>query len=108
MPARGMAVVAVLVAGQALFGGVAAVALWAARKRASRRVVGQIAVIIAVVESLVLAVGGAAFNAARGGSETLTRGLLWYAGAGWIVVQVVIVVWWLWAWRRNRQASARS
>jgi len=96
-----MAVVTVLVAGQALFGGVAAVALYAARRRASKRAVGQIAVIIGVVESLVLAVGAAAVNASRGGSDSLTRGLLWYAGAGWIVVQVVIVVWWAWAWRRS-------
>lgn len=108
MSERGLAVVAVLVAGQALFGCVAAVALWAARKRASTRVVGQIAVIIVVVESLVLAVGAAAFNAARGGNEAVTRSLLWYAGAGWIAVQLVIIVWWIWAWRRNRRGAARG
>lgn len=96
-----MAVVGVLVAGQVLFGLVAAAALVAARKRASRRAVTQVAVIIAVVESLTLAVGAAAINAARGGSDAITRGLLWYAGAGWIAVQVVIIGWWFWSWRQS-------
>jgi len=96
-----MAVVGVLVAGQVLLGLVAAAALVAARKRASRRAVTQVAVIIGVVESLVLAVGAAAVNAARGGSPGVTAALLWYAGAGWIAVQVIIAVWWFWAWRQS-------
>ncbi|NTU70417.1 MAG: hypothetical protein HGB10_01130 [Coriobacteriia bacterium] len=105
MPARGMAVVAVLIAGQALFGLVAAVALVAARKRASKRAVIQVALIIGAVESFVLAVGAAAVNAARGGSEALTTGLLWYAAGGWIIVQVGICVWWFWAWWMGRGAE---
>ncbi len=103
MTSRGMAVVAVLVAGQALFGLVAAAALVAARHRASRRVIAQIAAIIGVVESFVFALGAAAINAARGGSTALTAGLLWYVGVGWIVVQGVIIVWWAWAWWRSRR-----
>jgi hypothetical protein len=103
---RALAVVGVLVAGQLLFGLVAAAALVAARKRASRRAVVQVAVIIAVVESLALAVGLAAANAARGGSTTVTSGLLWFAGAGWLAVQAVIIVWWLWAWRASANRAA--
>lgn len=109
MTGRGMAVVGVLVAGQVLFGLVAAAALIAARKRASRRAVIQVAVIIGVVESFAIAVGAAAVNAARGGSATVTGGLLWYAGAGWIAVQAIILVWWYWAWRQStREAAERS
>jgi uncharacterized membrane protein len=100
-----MAVVGVLVFGQVLFGLIAAAALVAARKRASRRSVIQVAVIIGVVESLVIAVGAAAVNAARGGSDALTAGLLWYAVAGWIAVQAVILAWWFWAWRESRRRS---
>ncbi len=100
-----MAVVGVLVAGQMLFGLVAAAALIAARKRASRRAVVQVAIIIGVVESLVIAVGAAAVNAARGGTESVTAALLWFAGAGWIAVQAVIIVWLVWAWRHSRRSS---
>lgn len=98
--------VGVLVAGQVLFGLVAAAALVAARKRASRRAVIQVAVIIGVVESFALAVGAAAVNAARGGNSNLTRGLLSYAGVGWIAVQALILVWWFWAWRRSKSRVA--
>ena len=106
MSGRAMAVVGVLVSGQVLFGLVAAAALIAARNRTSKRAVIQVAVIIAVVESLVLAVGAAAVNAARGGSDVVTSGLLWYAGAGWIAVQIVILVWWFWAWRQSVRRAA--
>lgn len=103
MRASGLGAVGVIVCGQVLFGLLAAAALIAARRRASRRVVIQIAVIIAFVESFVVAVGLSAVNAARGGSVALSAALLWYAGIGWLVVQVVIVVWWAWAWLRTRR-----
>jgi hypothetical protein len=100
---RGLAVVGVMVCGQVLFGLLATVALIAARRRTSRRVVVQIAVIIAFVESFILAVGASAVVAARGGSEAVSAALLAYAGIGWLVVQVAIVVWWAVAWSRARR-----
>jgi hypothetical protein len=103
MSSRGMAVVVVLVAGMAFFGLAAAVALVAARNRVSRRAFVQVAVIIGVVESLVLALGAAALNGARGGDPALTTALLWYVGAGWIVVQAVVLGWLVWAWWRARR-----
>ena len=98
-----MAVVGVLVAGMAVFGLAAAVALVAARHRVSRRAFIQVAVIIGVVESLFLALGAAAINGARGGDAALTTGLLWYVGVGWIAVQVAIIVLLAWAWWRARR-----
>jgi hypothetical protein len=65
----------------------------------------QIALIIVFVESFIVAIGLAAANAARGGSDAVTAGLLWYAGVGWTVVQVVIVVWVIWIWLERRRAS---
>jgi hypothetical protein len=91
-----------MVCGQVLFGLLAIAALIAARRRTSRRVVIQIAVIIAFVESFILAVGASAGIAARGGNEAVSAALLGYAGVGWLVVQVVIVVWWAVAWWRSR------
>lgn len=103
MSGRALGVVGVLLAGQLLFGLVAAAALLTARKRASRRAVIQVAVIIGVVESFVIAVAAAAFNAARGGSDSVTAGLLRYAGAGWMAVQLIIIVGVVWAWWRSRR-----
>jgi hypothetical protein len=101
---RGLAVVGVMVCGQVLFGLLATAALIAARRRTSRRVVVQIAVIIAFVESFILAVGASAVVAERGGSEAVSAALLGYAGVGWLVVQVVIVVWWAVVWWRSRSS----
>ena len=103
VPERGLAAIGALVCGQVLFGGLAAAALVAARRRASRRAVVQVAVIIGFVESFIIAVGLAAANATRGGSDAITAWLLWYAAAGWVVVQVVILAWWAWAWWRSRR-----
>lgn len=86
-----------------LFGLLAAAALIAARRRASKRAVIQIALIIGFVESFVIAIGMAAANAARGGSDAVTAGLLWYAGGGWALVQVIIVVWIVWIWWERRR-----
>jgi hypothetical protein len=63
----------------------------------------QIAVIIVVVESFIVAIGLSAANAARHGSEAVTAALLWYVGIGWVVVQVAILAWWAWAWRQSRR-----
>jgi hypothetical protein len=93
--------VGVTVCGQLLFGLLAGAALFAARRRTTARTFWQIALIIAFVESFVIAIGLAALNAARGGSAAVTAALLWYTGAGWMVVQIVILVWWAWVWRQN-------
>ena len=98
-----MAVVGVLVGTMVIFGVAGATALVVTRKRMSRQTLGRIAGALVAVESLVIAVGAAAANAARGGSDTLTRGLLRYAGGGWIAVQVVVVAWWVVAWQRSRR-----
>jgi len=96
-------VVGVVVLGQVLFGALAIGALVAARRRTSTRVIVQIALIILFVESFIIAIGLAAANAARGGSDAVTAGLLWYAGGGWGIVQLAIIVWVAWAWVRNRR-----
>jgi len=93
--------VGAVVCGQLLFGLLAAAALFAARRRAGRRVVIQIALIIGFVESFIVAIGLAAANAVRGGSDAVTLGFLWYAGGGWTVVQVAIVAWVGWVWVRG-------
>jgi hypothetical protein len=103
VPARGLGVVGVVVCGQVLFGMLAIAALVAARRRTSARVVVQIALIIGFVESFIIAIGLAAANAARGGSDSVTAGLLWYAAGGWAVVQLAIVGWVVWAWVQNRR-----
>ncbi len=105
MSGRALGVVGVIVFGQVLFGLFAALALFAARRRASRRALIQIAVIIGFVESFVISIGLAAANSARGGSEAVTSGLLWYAGGGWLVVQLLILVWLAWVWRLGRRKS---
>ena len=105
LPARALGVVGTIVCGQVLFGLLAAAALFAARRRASRRTVVQIALIIGFVESFIIAIGLVAANAARGGSDAVTAGLLWYAGGGWAVVQVVIVVWIVWVWVQRGRAG---
>jgi len=102
VPARALGVVGTVVCGQLLFGLLAIAALFVARRRTSKRVVVQIALIIGFVESFILAVGLAAANAAREGSQALTAGLLWYAGGGWLIVQIVIVCWVAWAWWHQR------
>jgi len=83
LSARALGVVGTIVCGQVLFGLLALAALFAARRRASKRTVIQIALIIGFVESFIIAIGLAAANAARGGSDAVTAGLLWYAGGGW-------------------------
>jgi hypothetical protein len=98
LPARAFGVIFAVVAGQVLFGLLAAGALFAARQRAGKRVVIQIGLIIGLVESFVIAVGIAAANSARGGNAAITAGLLWYAGGGWTIVQFVIVYWIAWVW----------
>jgi hypothetical protein len=105
LPPRAFAVIFAVVAGQVLFGLLAGGALFAARGRASRRALVQIALIIGFVESFVIAVGLAAANAARGGSTAVTAGLLWYAGGGWTLVQLVIVYWIVWVWWKRRRAA---
>jgi hypothetical protein len=102
LSARGVGVITVVVCGQVLFGLLALAALVAARERATKRAIVQIALIIGFVESFVIAVGVAAANAARGGNDTVTAALLAYAGGGWLIVQVVIVVWIVWVWWRRR------
>ena len=102
MSSRALAVVGVFVCGQMLIGLLAAAALFAARHRASRRAVIQIAVIIALVESFALATGLSAVAASRG-NVALSKALLVYVGSGWLVVQAVIIAWWLWAWRRSKR-----
>jgi hypothetical protein len=103
LPPRALGVIGAVVCGQMLFGLLALAALFAARRRASKRAVIQIALIIGFVESFVIAIGLAAANAARGGSDTVTAGLLWYAGGGWALVQVIIVVWIAWIWWQRRK-----
>lgn len=103
MSGRALGVVGVVVLGQLLFGALAIGALVAARRRTSTRVIVQIALIVGFVESFIIALGLAAANAARGGSDAVTASLLWYSGGGWAVVQVVIVVWLIWAWVRRRR-----
>jgi len=103
----GLAVIGVVVCGQMLFGLLAGVALVAARRRTTRRTFVQVAVIIALVESFILAVGASALVAARGGSEAVSAALLWYAGVGWLVVQVGILVWWFVAWRASKEPTRR-
>ena len=79
----------------------------AARRRTSRRTFIQVALIIALVESFILAVGASALVAARGGSEAVSAALLGYAGIGWLIVQVGILVWWFVAWRASKAAPRR-
>ena len=105
LPPRAYGVIGAVLCGQLLFGLLAAAALFAARRRASKRAVVQIALIIAFVESFVIAIGLAAFNAMRGGSDAVTAALLWYAAGGWGIVQVVIVVWIVWVWWDKRRRS---
>lgn len=100
---RAYGVIGAALCGQLLFGMLAAVALLAARRRASKRAVVQIALIIGFVESFVVALALATWNAARGGSDALTSALLIYAGGGWAIVQVVIVVWIVLLWVRRRK-----
>lgn len=104
LSARGLGVVSAVVCGQVLVGLLAAAALVAAHRRASRRTVVQIALIIGFVESFIIAIGLAAANSARGGSDAVTAGLLFYGGGGWVVVQFAIVVWIAWIWWRGREA----
>jgi len=99
---RALAVVSVFVCGQMLLGLLAAAALVAARRRTSRRAFVQVAVIIGFVESFALATGLSAVAASRG-NVAASKALLVYVGVGWLVVQLVIIVWWLWAWRRSRR-----
>ena len=99
---RAYGVIGVIVCGQMLFGLLAVAALFAARRRASRRAIVQIALIIGFVESFIIAIGLAAANSARGGSEAVTAGLLLYAGGGWVVVQLAIAAWVLWVWWAQR------
>jgi hypothetical protein len=96
-------VIGAVLCGQFLFGLLALAALIAARRRASKRAVIQIAIIIGFVESFVIAIALAAANAARGGSDAVTSALLWYAGGGWALVQLVIIVWIVWAWVQQRR-----
>jgi hypothetical protein len=103
---RALGVITAVVCGQVLIGLLAAAALLAARRRASKRAVVQIALIIGFVESFIIAIGLAAWNTAARGSETLTAALLWYAGAGWGVVQLVIVVWITWVWWQRRKGRS--
>ena len=105
--ARALGVVGVIVCGQVLFGLLAGAALFAARRRTSRRVIAQIAIIIGFVESFIIAIGLSAANASRGGSEWVTAALLWYAAGGWLLVQVLILAWWVWAWRQRRLNRSR-
>lgn len=109
LTARALGVVGAVVCGQLLFGLLAIGALIAARRRASKRTIIQIALIIGFVESFIVAVGLAAANAARGGDDSVTAGLLLYAGGGWAIVQVVILVWvgWVWLSRRRKATSQR-
>ena len=106
MSPSGIAVVGAVVAGQVLFGLLAAGALFAARRRTSRRVIVQVALIIVFVESFILAVGASALVSARGGSEAVSAALLWYAGIGWLIVQVGILAWWFFAWRQSRSRAS--
>ena len=103
MSGRGLAVVAVLLGVQGFVGLAMAAALIVSRRRASRRAFTQIAVIIGVVESFLLAAVGAAVNSALGGSAALTSGLLWYVAGGWILVQILICVWWYVGWRQSKR-----
>jgi hypothetical protein len=100
---RALGVIGVVVLGQLLIGLLATAALVAARKRVSRRAFVQIALVIGFVVSFAVATGLSAVNSARGGSEAVTAGLLWYVGGGWGVVQIVIVVWVVAVWLRNRR-----
>lgn len=108
MNPRGLAVVGVVVLGQVLFGLLATAALVAARRRTSRRVVIQIAVIIGFVESFIIAIGLSAANAAAGGSERVSAWLLWYVAIGWLAVQALILVWWAVSWQRSRMLRGGS
>lgn len=103
MEPRWLVAILVFVAGQAFFGFVAGFAVLMARKRAARRAFLQIMVIIVLVESLLLALGGAALNTALHGPEALTAVLVWYSAAGWIAVQIAVLVrWGMAAWRGRR------
>jgi predicted nucleic acid-binding protein len=102
---RATAAIGVIVCGQLLFGLLAFGALITARRRAGRRQFVQITVIICLVESLIIAIGLAAANAALGGNDAVTAGLLWYVGIGWVAVQAVVVIWIVWFWWRRRRAQ---
>jgi hypothetical protein len=106
VPARAFVILGVFTAAQLMFGALAAFALFAAGKRASRRAFWQILAIVLLVESFLLAAAISAVNAALGGSDTVSAWLLWYAAIGWIVVQVLICVWWYWAWRTGKRERA--
>jgi hypothetical protein len=103
LPPSAIGVIVAVLGGLLLFGALALGALVASRHRTSGRVIAQIAVIIVLAESFVIALALAVLNAVRGGSDSVTAGLLWYAGGGWALVQIVIIAWIAWVWWRRRR-----